>query len=399
VYGKPSFQTYYQNIGHWVHEKLEREAPDYLLRVDPEEYLNYLVAEAEWQPLEWADQSEWSVEPITVKVERRDEFERERTYVVDEHRFRLRIPIAPHPQREAYFKYLPTAHPVRSEPQWRFQGNTLIVEVEATQAAVDRVRVDLQTWLGQRNRDIGEGNRRLDGLIRPVWEGKRKRLEEQHGKVQAELQKLNIRLHQDPNAKAKPVEIRPRQLKTVIQKPTPKARPEPTLQRDQVVGLVDFIEGYARQFEVAPREYADRGEESLRNMIVAMLNANYPGSATAETFNKLGKTDIRLRVDEGDVLICECKVWSGQKAYVQAIEQLFGYLTWRQNYGVLITFCRLKDMSAAIDQATKAVTSHASYVVGSVAAQSRSRFSTRHTHPQDAGKLLEIFHLFVDLSV
>ena len=140
-------------------------------------------------------------------------------------------------------------------------------------------------------------------------------------------------------------------------------------------------------------------EEELRDLIIGMMNANYPGAATAETFNKLGKTDIRLQVEAGNVLICECKFWNGSKAYSGAIEQLFGYLTWRESFGVLIAFCTRKDMTAAIKQANKVSENHESYTSGSVAIASESRFSTRHKHPQDPSKSVEIFHVFIDLSL
>jgi hypothetical protein len=149
---------------------------------------------------------------------------------------------------------------------------------------------------------------------------------------------------------------------------------------------------------VTPKTYAKMDEEELRDLILGMMNTNYPGAATAETFNKLGKTDIRLRVDSGNVLICECKFWNGPKAYTEAIEQLFGYLTWRESYGMLIIFCTRKDMTAAMGQAKKASDTHTSYTNGSLATSSESRFSTRHKHPQDSAKSVEVFHLFIDLS-
>ena len=171
------------------------------------------------------------------------------------------------------------------------------------------------------------------------------------------------------------------------------------MRREDAVGLVDFIEQYSRQFEVTPKTYSRLDEEEIRDLIIGMMNTNYRGAATAETFNKLGKTDIRLRVDPGNVLICECKYWNGPKAYAEAIEQLFGYLTWRESYGVLIAFCTRKDMTAAIAQAKKAIEMHGSYTNDSFATLSESRFSTRHKHPQDSAKSVEIFHLFFDLSV
>ena len=47
-----------------------------------------------------------------------------------------------------------------------------------------------------------------------------------------------------------------------------------------------------------------------------------------------------------------------------AVEQLFNYLTWRQNYGVLLHFCKLKDMTAAFSEGKRAVTEHLSFTDG-----------------------------------
>ena len=184
-----------------------------------------------------------------------------------------------------------------------------------------------------------------------------------------------------------------------MEKPMATSKAEPVLKREDVASLVDFIAQYTQQFEVAPKTYQKMSEEELRDLLVGMMNANYPGSTTGETFNKLGKTDISLRVDSGHVLICECKFWSGAKAYGDAIDQLFNYLTWRQNYGVLLHFCKLKDMTTAISEAQRAITEHSSFVPDSLYSSSETRFTSRHSHPQDAGKLVEVFHILIDLSV
>jgi hypothetical protein len=284
-------------------------------------------------------------------------------------------------------------------PEWKFQGDTLLIEVDATQVAVKRALEEVRTSFGRRNNDIEEGNRTLRERIRPVWEVRRRRLEQQYKAANDELSKLNIPLFREKDPRAKPVEIKPRELRPIIKKPTPAAKSEPYLRREDAVGLVDFIEQYARQFEITPKTYSKMDEEEIRDLIIGMMNTNYRGAATAETFNKLGKTDIRLWVDAGNVLICECKVWNGPKAYSEAIDQLFGYLTWRESYGVLIIFCKRKDMTAAIAQAKKAAETHPSYTSGSLTTSSASRFSTRHKHPQDSAKSVEIYQLFIDLSV
>ena len=400
MWNGPTFQAYYQQIDRITREKLDKEDSEYLLQVDFDEYLECLVAEARREPLEW-DESQVTIEPFSVKLRRRDEV-RARTYQVEERNLRLRIPISSHPQREEYFKLGPsTTWAFRNEPKWSFQDSLLVLEVEETEQAVEWGIGAVRFWLGNRNKDIEEGNKQLRDRIRPVWEAKRRQLEKQHGTTESLLQKLNIPLHQDPSAKAKPVKIKPRNLRTAVEQPKPKAKAkrEPVLSRDDVLSLVDFIDQYTRQFEVSPKTYGKLDEEELRDLLIGMMNANYPGSTTAETFNKLGKTDISLRLDSGHVLICECKFWSGPKAYQAALEQLFDYLTWRQNFGLLINFCKVKDMSRALEAARQAISEHPSFTKGSLSTQFETRLVSRHTHPQDARKLLEVFHLFVDLSL
>lgn len=398
MWSGPTFQSYYQQIGRIMREKLDKEDSDYLLQVDFDEYLDLLVKEAEWEPLHW-NESQMTVEPFSVKRQRRDDFSN-RNYQVEAQRIRLRIPISSHPQRSDFFKFGPsTTWSFQAEPEWQFEDNVLIHEVEATDQGVQKGIEAVRFWIGNRNKDIETGNKQLRGQIRSVWETKRKQLEEKRSSTDTLLQKLNIPLHQEPDAKSKPIEIKPRQLRTVMEKPKAKSKAESVLKRDDVILLVDFIEQYTQQFEVAPKTYQKMEEEELRDLLVGMLNANYPGSTTGETFNKLGKTDISLRVDSGHVLICECKFWSGAKAYTNAIDQLFNYLTWRQNYGVLLHFCKLKDMTTAISEGQRAVAEHASFAVETLYSQSETRFTSRHTHPQDTSKLVEIIHLFVDLSV
>ena len=221
----------------------------------------------------------------------------------------------------------------------------MILEVEATEIAVQRGVEEVSFWLGNRNSDIEKGNKGLRNSIKGIWEVKRTQLEEGFGAADSVLAKLNIPLHQDLDARVKPIELKERPLRTVIPKPSATALSEPNLNHEDVKGLVDFIDQYARQFEVAPKSYDGMDEENLRDLLVGMMNANFPGSTTGETFSKLGKTDISFRVDSGHVLICECKFWTGAAGYAAALDQLFGYVTWRQNYGVLINFSKLKGMT------------------------------------------------------
>lgn len=394
---QPTFQSYYAQVDALVSKKLGDANPQYLREVDSDEYLDYLVAEIAWQPLEW-DETGITADAFTARMEKRDGFDGQ-IRAVDVPRIRLRLPVSHHPQRRQFLDFAPSQMRGSGEPPWNFEGDVLVMEVDVSEAAIQRLLDDFRYWIGGRNRDVEVGNKDLRERIGRIWRARRELLEHQYGAATSVLQKLNIPLHPDRNARVRPVEITPRKLNTVIEAPRPRAKPEPVLDAADVITLVDFIEQYARQFEVAPQTYAKLDEEELRNLLVGMMNANYPGSTTAETFNKLGKTDISLRVEGGNVLVAECKFWPGAKGYTEALEQLSGYLTWRQNYAVLITFCTLKDMSRAVGAAKEAMQAHRTCTPGNVTASTETRFTSRHSHPQDADKSLEVHHLFFDLSV
>ncbi len=121
----PMFQSYYNHIGRIVRENLDKENSDYLLEVDFDEYLEYLIAYAGWEPLEW-DETQVTVEPFSVKRQRRDEWRRAGTVQVEEQWLRFRIPISSHPQLSDYFKFSPST--VRGvEPDWKFEPGVLIL--------------------------------------------------------------------------------------------------------------------------------------------------------------------------------------------------------------------------------------------------------------------------------
>ena len=74
----PTFQTYYQQIDRITRERLDKEDSNYLLEVDFDEYLNFLVDEAKWEPLLW-EESQMTVETLSVKRQHSDAFDG-RTY-------------------------------------------------------------------------------------------------------------------------------------------------------------------------------------------------------------------------------------------------------------------------------------------------------------------------------
>lgn len=153
-------------------------------------------------------------------------------------------------------------------------------------------------------------------------------------------------------------------------------RPEPTLDESTYTSILRIIHDVGRQFERMPSTYAGKEEEHLRDHLLLFLEPNFEGSATGETFNKSGKTDILLRYEGSNVFIAECKFWRGQKGFTKSINQLLGYLTWRDSKAAVILFVENKDFSAVLNQIEQVASEHPSYL-GFSGKQDETWFSFR----------------------
>ena len=106
-------------------------------------------------------------------------------------------------------------------------------------------------------------------------------------------------------------------------------------------------------------------EEGYRDYFLPHLNSiSTSHSATGETFNKKGKTDILIQNGSGEnVFIGECKIWNGEKLFLAAIDQLLErYVSWRDEYTALIIFNKdNKDFSNVIGVAKDAIKKHPNF--------------------------------------
>jgi hypothetical protein len=134
-------------------------------------------------------------------------------------------------------------------------------------------------------------------------------------------------------------------------------------------------------------------EEGYREYFLPYLNMmSESHTATGETFNKSGKTDILIQNQQGEnVFIAECKVWGGEGDIHPAIDQLLGrYVNWRDEKLSLIIFNKtVKGFSEIIDKAISAVSSHK--LCKKYAGKSKdSSASFIFQHPEDENKVIEL---------
>lgn len=128
------------------------------------------------------------------------------------------------------------------------------------------------------------------------------------------------------------------------------------------IDILQTIHDVGKVFERYPSTYSGKREEDLRDHFLLYLQPRYKGSATGETFNKKGKTDILIRYNNATVFIAECKFWKGSKAYLDTINQLLSYLTWRDSKAAVVIFVRNRDFSSVLKSVEQATPKHLNYV-------------------------------------
>ena len=137
------------------------------------------------------------------------------------------------------------------------------------------------------------------------------------------------------------------------------------LSQTAYIQIIDEINKFGLNLEKLSSLKSKFDEEGYRDYFLPHLNSiSTSHTATGETFNKIGKTDILIQNGSGEnVFIGECKIWYGEKAFLEAIDQLLErYVSWRDEYTALIIFNKdNKDFSNVIGVAKDAIKKHPNF--------------------------------------
>lgn len=143
--------------------------------------------------------------------------------------------------------------------------------------------------------------------------------------------------------------------------------------------ILSIIENMVAVIERSPHAFSSMSEEDLRQHFLVQLNGQYEGQATGETFNYEGKTDILVRHEGRNLFIAECKFWKGPASLTKAIDQLLGYLSWRDTKTAIILFNQTKSFSSVLKQVPGIVGKHANFIREEPSpSETRFRFVLRH---------------------
>jgi hypothetical protein len=122
------------------------------------------------------------------------------------------------------------------------------------------------------------------------------------------------------------------------------------------IGAAELLRNGAK-----PKVFEKMGEEDLRTHFLVQLNGQYEGRATGETFNFQGKTDILIRDEGKNVFIAECKFWAGEKQFLETIDQVLSYLSWRDTKAAVLIFNRNVNFSEVLAKIAESAPKHENF--------------------------------------
>lgn len=170
-----------------------------------------------------------------------------------------------------------------------------------------------------------------------------------------------------------------------------KAVPNKDMPEEIYIDILRTLHNTYRSAEQKPSLYKGKGEEDLRDFGLMMLESRYESAvAVGEAFNKEGKTDIILKSDNGsNLFVAECKVWYGAVQFHEAIDQLFGYLTWRDTKSTLIFFVRNADFTSVLAKIKEEAQKHPLFMEY-VGDRAETSFSFNFKHKEDGERVIKI---------
>lgn len=392
---------YSQELAHKVNSTIQSAEKEYILNIDEEEYITYLEDKYRLIPLEIDKESEHIAEPV-VEKEQRENRHWDGTSIIDVYKFKISYSYT---GSKELFSISPSSKTVTSYNICLESNNTVSFVVQLTQLeenAFNRAKNDAYssafTNVSNINRFVTSWNNGLRGLIEKQFRVIKDKYINENGFFAA----INVKTNKDtskvftvPTVKA-------------IEVPKPKLHgqktytPEPTMSDRMYQDVLDIIHSVGQSMERKPSLYLGKDEEALRDQFLLFLETRYEGvTATGETFNKKGKTDILLKHQDGsNLFIAECKIWHGAKQFLEAITQLFDrYLTWRDSKVSVMMFVKNKEFTKTLEVVKNEISKHP-YFVEALSMRKESSLSYRFHLKDDKDKavFLEVmlFHFSED---
>lgn len=172
--------------------------------------------------------------------------------------------------------------------------------------------------------------------------------------------------------------------------PNPEKTLDPTIHESEYIQILNALQISGHHIEKTITSYLGQDEERLRGVILGNLQTAFPSySASGETFNVDGKTDILLKHKSENIFVAECKIWSDEPKLLDAIDQLMGYLTYRDTKTALILFIQNSSFSSILTKVPKIISSH-KYHKKDLDSQNDNQFNYEFIQKNDPSKFFKL---------
>lgn len=287
------------------------------------------------------------------------------------------------------FKIQPTTYTL-NPPRGYISGGVLQFTIQGTGLTGEKVQDaiksrlnSIEEYLGNLRSTATPLNDTLPGIAKAQIEGRKQKLLADRSLVAG----LGFKMRERPGATS--TYTAPEVRRKISPRPPVASsapyKPEPVLQEAEYKHILGILENMVKVMEQSPAAFSKMDEESLRTHFLVQLNGHYEGNATGETFNFEGKTDILIKAEGKNIFIGECKFWKGEKAHLETIDQLLGYLSWRDTKTAVLVFNRNKSFSDVLEKITAATLTHP-HCKKLIRQESETSWSYLFSQPEDSNR-------------
>lgn len=337
--------------------EIQNEDPDRITGVEKEEYIDYIV-------------SEYSIDSVRVATDEAqidvEDFSRDEDPT-------LLIPVSGNTD---ILDYQPKSRTIGYSVKGKVEDGELQIEISGRGGRRGWDEESLNTEIRRATEYIDDKVDSLKSEIEKYHQDLERQVEQEFEKRLNEVQEqremlgsLNVPLRKNESTPDTFSINGPEKRESIsLSPPEPSgpsaSDPAPTVAESTYEDVLEVINDVGIGFERSPRLFRDLEEEDLRDFILFALERNFEdGSATGETFNKEGKSDILLRADDGtNVFISECAIWNGEEYFTGKIDQLNRYLTWRDTKAAVLMFVNNQQMEPVRDQIEHGVENHEQFL-------------------------------------
>lgn len=380
--------TYFTNLSNELVGEIEYQPKQYILGVDEDEYTKYLIAKYTLEPLNIYPESENIEAPLSSKNVLQDAFGDR--YQSDVYNFTIKYKFA---GSAFLFRIRPESFVITTtEIKVDEKTNTVSFSFEMHDQNTETFKRTKEDYFGRAFANLQNAN----GTAQKWNNQLQKRVIESFQKQKAKYKKENdffaaikVKVNKDTTS----LFTAPTIKKKIIPHPEVDQSREissvPTMSGEMYDDVLRVIYDSGKSMERKPALYKDKDEEGLRDQFLFVLETRYEGTtATGETFNRGGKTDIILKYaeDGSNLFVAECKFWNGASEFLEGISQLFDrYLTWHDSKAALLVFVKNKDFSNVLQTIKDKIKSH-SYFVAERGTRRETSLSYMFRLPQDKDK-------------